>query len=122
MRVFMSTSRTFCRICEAHCGLVVERDGNGRIHKLSPDKNHPISQGFVCAKGLRFLQVADHPQRLLAPQQRQPDGSLQTISWEAAYTAVGEQLRTIIDEHGVHAVALYFGTPMIHNAMLMLTL
>lgn len=114
--------KTFCRICEAHCGLLIARDNDGRISQIRPDKNHPISQGFVCAKGLRFMQIADHPERLLRPQQRQPDGTLQATSWDAAYAAIGQQLRAIIDQHGVHAVAIYFGTPMIHNTLSILTL
>ncbi len=119
----MTASRkTFCRICEAHCGLIVERQADGRLTKIRPDSSHPISAGFVCAKGLLFLEIADHPQRLLQPQIRQPDGSWQPAAWEAAYALIGDRLRAIVARHGVHAVAVYFGTPMIHNALLMVAL
>lgn len=114
--------KTFCRICEAHCSLVVERHADGHLTKLRPDSDHPISQGFVCAKGLHFLDVADHPGRILQPQLRQPDGTFMPSSWEAAYTLVGERMRRIIAQHGVHAVGIYFGTPAIHNSLLLFTL
>lgn len=114
--------KTFCRICEAHCGLTIERDTAGRLAKIRADSEHPISAGFVCAKGLRFLDVADHPARLHTPQFRQPDGTYVAATWERAYTVIGERLRTIIAEHGVQSVGVYFGTPMIHHSLLLLTL
>ncbi len=116
------STKTFCRICEAHCGLIVERDETGNVSKLRPDGDHPLSQGFVCAKGLKFLGIADHPARVLHPQLRDADGTLRPVSWDAAYTEIGARLRRIIAEDGVHAVGVYFGTPMIHHALLMLTL
>ena len=45
--------KTYCRICEAACGLEVE--ANGRELKIRPDREHPVSRGFVCAKGTRFI-------------------------------------------------------------------
>src|SRR5215469_2119391 len=50
--------KTFCRICEVHCGLRVDFDAAGAITSLQPDRDHPVSQGYVCAKGTRFLEVA----------------------------------------------------------------
>ena len=66
--MFGGPMRTYCRICEAACGLAVERDGNGEVVRLKPDREHPVSRGHVCAKGTRFLEVAHHPDRLLHPQ------------------------------------------------------
>jgi anaerobic selenocysteine-containing dehydrogenase len=114
--------KTFCRICEAHCGLTVDINPQGQLTKLRPDADHPISEGFVCAKGLRFLDVADHVDRLSGPRLRQADGTLKPASWAQAYKVTGDRLRQIIDAHGPHAVAVYFGTPMIHHSLLMLTL
>ncbi len=117
-----TTRKTFCRICEAHCGLIVDLDDDNQPAKLRPDGTHPISQGFVCAKGLRFLDVAQHPQRLLTPHLRQTDGTLRAATWEEAYRVFADRVRPILAQHGVHSLAVYFGTPMIHHSMLMLTL
>jgi formate dehydrogenase len=114
--------KTFCRICEAHCGLVVDVTPEGGIAGLRPDKNHPISQGFVCAKGLRFLDVADHPDRVLFPLIRNADGNLERASQDQALQTISGRLRPILDHYGPHSVAIYFGTPFIHNALGMVAL
>lgn len=116
------SQRTFCRICEAHCGLIIEKDEYSTIQKFKPDSEHTISAGFVCAKGLRFADIADHAERITAPQIRDSAGKLQSTTWDDTYALIRERLRNIIAEHGVHAVAIYFGTPMIHNSQLMLAL
>ncbi len=102
--------------------MIAEYDEAGQLHKLRPDATHPVSQGFICAKGLKFLDIANHPNRVHTPLRRNSAGELQPCSWDEAYALIGEKLRHIIDEHGVHAVGIYFGTPMIHHSLLMLTL
>jgi formate dehydrogenase len=76
--------KTFCRICEVHCGLPVDFDAEGAITSLRPDHEHPVSQGYVCAKGTRFLEVANHPEHLMHPMVRQADGTYQQVSWKEA--------------------------------------
>jgi formate dehydrogenase len=98
---------TYCRICEAACGLLVERDVRGRPLRLLPDREHPHSAGHVCAKGTRFLAVAQHPDRLLYPR---VDGERTT--WDGALRAVAERLRPIRERHGPHAIGIYFGNPI----------
>ncbi|MCA9605908.1 MAG: molybdopterin-dependent oxidoreductase [Myxococcales bacterium] len=101
----MGATKTFCRICEAACGLTYE-DG-----KLRPDRDHPVSRGFVCAKGTRFLEVAEHPTRLRAPMIR-TDGVARRASWDEAVEAAASRLRPILDRHGPHAVGIYLGNPL----------
>jgi len=107
--------KTFCRICEVHCGLRVDFDAEGAITSLRPDHEHPVSQGYVCAKGTRFLEVANHPKRLMHPLVRQPDGTYQQVSWKEALDYFKERIRPILKTAGPHAIALYLGTPAIHN-------
>jgi anaerobic selenocysteine-containing dehydrogenase len=73
--------QTFCRICEAACGWLADLDASGQLVRLRPDRQHPISQGFVYAKGTRFLEVAAHPDRLLAPLHRRADGTCGRAHW-----------------------------------------
>jgi anaerobic selenocysteine-containing dehydrogenase len=113
-----STSRRiFCRICEAACALRAEGDGTGQLLRLYPDREHPISRGFACAKGTRFLEVAHHPKRVLSPLQRQPDGHYQPVSWDVAMAQCAAHLRPILDRYGPHAIALYVGNPLAFNVM-----
>lgn len=109
--------KTFCRICEVHCGLRVDIDAKGALTRIRPDHDHPVSQGYVCAKGTRFLEVANHPQRLTHPLVRQPDGTYQPVSWKEALDYFKARIRPILHASGPHAIALYLGTPVIHNAL-----
>lgn len=109
-----ASKRTYCRICEAACGLVAEVEGD-RVVALKPDRDHPISGGFVCAKGTRFHEVAQHPSRLTRPMIRR-QGALEPASWDDALATVGAGLRRIRDAHGPHAIAVYFGNPLAFNA------
>ena len=110
-------ARTYCRICEAACGLRVELDAQQRPLRILPDKDHPVSRGYVCAKGTRFLDVANHADRLRFPQTRTADGSLTRISWDAAVEQAASRLRPIIDSYGPHAVGVYYGNPLLFNAL-----
>ncbi len=111
-----TATTTYCRICEASCGLRVDRDAAGEPTRLSPDRDHPVSAGFACAKGTRFLEVARHADRLHHPMQRDAHGRLNPVAWDDALRGAGERLRAIIDEHGPHAVGVYYGNPMAFNA------
>jgi formate dehydrogenase len=108
--------KTFCRICEAHCGLLIETDSTGKLRHIRPDREHPISQGFICAKGTQFLEVADHPDRVLHPRRRNKGGEFQQVSWDEALQYFRDHIRPILNQYGPHSVALYLGTPTIHNS------
>ncbi len=110
----MERTKTFCRICEAACGLEVEREG-AKL-KIRPDRAHPSSHGFVCAKGTRFAEVAFHPSRVLAPRVRSA-GVAREVSWELALAEVRARILPILEEHGPHSVALYVGNPLAFNAL-----
>ncbi len=105
-------NHTYCRICEAACGLLAERDRDGALVRLLPDREHPHSGGHVCAKGTRFAEVARHPARLLAPR---VDGRAAT--WDSALAAVADRLRPIRERHGPHAIGIYFGNPIAFNSL-----
>ena len=83
--------------------------------RLRPDRDHPVSQGFVCAKGTRFLEVAEHPERLLFPLRRCADGGYERITWDEAMACVVQRLRPILERYGPHAVGIYFGNPLAFN-------
>jgi len=118
MTATIQSSKTFCRICEAACGLRVEppKTADGPL-RLLPDRDHPVSQGYVCAKGTRFSELASDPDRLLHPYVRDRAGRLVRTPWRGAMDRVASELRRIIDEHGPHAVGLYYGNPLTFNAI-----
>src|SRR5215471_9980924 len=113
---------TFCRICEAACGLLADLDASGHPVRLRPDRHHPVSQGFTCAKGTRFLEVAEHPDRLLFPLCKRADGGYERITWDAAMVFLAQRLRPILERYGPHAVGIYFGNPLAFNTLGLLTM
>ena len=48
---------THCDICLAGCGMEVDVENN-RIVSLRGDIDHPLSRGFLCAKGLASRELA----------------------------------------------------------------
>lgn len=100
---------TFCRICEASCGLVAEVQ-DGRVQKLVPDPDHPVSQGFVCVKGVRYTDVHHSPDRVTTPLKRVGD-DFQPIGWAQALDEIGARVRQLRTDHGDQSVGLYVGNP-----------
>jgi anaerobic selenocysteine-containing dehydrogenase len=112
----MDEVRTFCRICEPSCGLVAHVDA-GRLVKLTPDREHPVTAGFACHKGLAAVDVHHDPDRLDAPELRAPDGSRSTVSWDEAMAHTAARLEAISAAHGPGAISAYVGNPTAFNAL-----
>lgn len=102
------TVQTFCRICEALCGLEVTVEGD-QVVDIKPDKEHVATRGYGCLKGLKQHQMYGTPDRLMYPLRR-IDGELQRVSWDEALGSIGGKVRRLIDEHGPHSIAMYVGT------------
>ncbi len=101
---------TYCRICEASCGLVATVE-DGRLVQLRPDPEHPLSQGFACPKGIAFTDVQNDPDRVLHPLRRQADGTFVRVGWDEALEDIGERLRTAVSSYGGEGIGWYFGNP-----------
>ncbi len=111
----MSEVITYCRICEPLCGMVATVE-DGRLTKLRPDRDHPVSKGFACPKGIAFAEIHNDPDRVLQPLRRTPDGSFEPVSWDDAMADIKRRLRDIVDEHGGSSVGWYFGNPSVFSA------
>ena len=101
---------TFCRICEAHCGMVATVE-DGVVTKLRPDKEHPLSQGEACPKGIAMTDVQNDPDRVTRPLRRTADGGFEPVSWDEAIGDIGWRLRNVIADHGKGSIGWYFGNP-----------
>lgn len=102
------TKHTFCRICEALCGLEVDVEGE-RVVAIRPDPRHVASRGFACVKGLNQHHLYDSPDRLLYPLKR-VDGRHVRVSWAQALTEIGAKLRALRAGPGPDSIAMYVGT------------
>lgn len=100
---------TFCRICEASCGLIAEVEDQ-RVLRLLPDPDHVVSRGFACVKGTRYAELHHSPDRLLTPQKR-IGKRFEPISWAQAFAEIGEKVRALRSSHGDDSVGLFMGNP-----------
>lgn len=101
---------TYCRVCEPLCGMVATVT-DGELTKLRPDKQHPLSQGFACPKGIAMSEIQNDPDRVTHPLRRRPDGGFERVSWEQALDDIGARLRAIKDRHGGGSIGWYMGNP-----------
>lgn len=111
---------TFCRVCEPSCGLLAEVTDQ-RVTRLLPDKEHPVTRGFACHKGLNFVDIHHDPDRLNQPLKRvsgrQEPGRFETLSWDSAVGEVAERIRALQQQYGPGAIAGYIGNPTAFNAL-----
>jgi formate dehydrogenase len=85
---------------------------DGEVTQLRPDKEHPLSQGEACPKGIAFTEIQNDPDRVLHPLRKRADGGgFERVSWEEALRGIGERLRAIRDQHGSHTIGWYMGNP-----------
>lgn len=103
------TTTTFCRVCEAACGLQVTTRDN-HIVGVAPDPQHPVSQGFLCSKAARAADLHHSPDRIRHPMKRTGD-QWHAISWSQAFREIGDRVRKLRKTRGPHSVAMYMGNP-----------
>ena len=101
------TRTTFCRICEASCGLVTHLE-NGRITRIEPNKSHIGTLGFSCMKGLHQHRMYDSPDRLKYPLKRVGNEYVR-ISWRQALAEIGTKVKSL-KAVSPQAVSMYVGT------------
>jgi anaerobic selenocysteine-containing dehydrogenase len=99
--------KTTCVMCAVCCGLEVKVENN-RIVKVRPDKDSPISQGYVCRKGMNIAYHEHNADRLLYPMKK-AGGKFERISWDQAIGEIAEKLKKILQEHGPRSLASVAG-------------
>lgn len=101
---------SYCRVCPALCGIIVDVGDDGRVERVRGDREHPLSRGYTCVKGRALPEEVHAPDRLTGALRREPDGSFSPVDTSAAIDEIAANLVAIIEEHGPRAVALYVGT------------
>jgi anaerobic selenocysteine-containing dehydrogenase len=113
--------RSICSLdCPDSCSILVTVDTvSGRALKVEGEKDHPITQGFLCAKVTRYLDQVYAPDRVLYPMRRKhgvPRGPLpqgceldafERISWDEALDGIAEKLAAVSREHGPESILPY---------------
>ena len=112
----MPQIRTFCRVCEPACGLVAHVDGEW-LERVTPDRDHPISAGWACNKGIATFDIHHDPDRLNHPMKRTASGRFEPIGWDQAIAEISDRLRAIHARTGNWSTAFYVGNPTAFNAL-----
>src|SRR5512140_1597460 len=106
----METVHSVCALdCPDCCSMLVQVE-DGRATRLRGDPNHPVTQGFLCAKVARYLEREYAPNRLLYPQKRvgaKGEGRFTRITWDEALSTIARQLARAAADHGPEAVLPY---------------
>ncbi len=84
---------------------------DGRVVKLRPDREHPLSQGYACPKGIAMLDLQNDSDRVLHPLKKTADGGFEQVSWEQALSEIGSRLKAIRNSAGSESIAWYMGNP-----------
>jgi anaerobic selenocysteine-containing dehydrogenase len=95
--------------CPDTCAMLVTVAG-GKAVKVAGDPEHPVTQGFLCAKVNRYVERTYHEDRLRTPLRRVgPKGSGQftPISWDEALDEIATRLSSVVREHGAESVLPY---------------
>lgn len=108
---------SFCRMCPGGCGVRLSLDDDDRILSIRGDKEHPLSKGYACFKGLNAGALHNGEGRILRPLKRQPDGSFVEIGFEQAMDEIAERMAALIEAEGPDTVASYLGTAGFSNAL-----
>src|SRR5215831_19440014 len=86
--------------CPDTCATLTEVDtATGRAVKFSADPNHPITQGWLCAKVRPYLEHVYHSDRLQYPLRRvgpKGSGEWKRITWDEAVAEIALRWQTII--------------------------
>jgi anaerobic selenocysteine-containing dehydrogenase len=109
----MQTVHRQCTLCEAHCGINVEVDGD-RVLRITGDAEDPISKGYICPKAAALADLYTDPDRLRRPVRR-VGSEWEEIGWDEALDLAAQGLRDVQRRHGNDAVATYFGNPSAHT-------
>ncbi len=103
----MAWKKTTCGLCGNGCGLEVQVENN-RIIKARGDKDNPLSEGYICRKGVNIAYHLHNADRVLYPLKRTEDG-FERISWDQAIDEISAKLKDILEQHGPRSLASVVG-------------
>src|SRR3954453_19666100 len=111
LRARTTSTSTYCRICEACCGLIAELDGD-RLVRVRPNSDHAHSRGFSCNKPQGLLELTYDPDRITTPMMRTgAPGEFTPVTWDEALDRCAAGLSAVRNQYGPEAIAMLRGNP-----------
>lgn len=89
--------KTTCYMCACRCGINVHMK-DGKVAYIEGNRDHPVNQGVLCAKGSAGIMQHNAPSRLKSPLKRvgpRGSGEFEEISWDEAYQIAADWLEPI---------------------------
>jgi anaerobic selenocysteine-containing dehydrogenase len=89
--------KTTCYMCACRCGINVHLK-DGKVAYIEGNRDHPVNQGVLCAKGSAGIMQHNAPSRLRAPLKRvgpRGSGEFEEISWDEALELAVSWLKPI---------------------------
>ncbi len=89
--------QTTCYMCACRCGIDVHIQDN-KVKYIEGNKNHPVNNGVLCAKGAAGIMQHYSPARLSSPLKRvgpRGSGKFKKISWREALELTANILRPL---------------------------
>ncbi|HEX5724812.1 MAG TPA: molybdopterin oxidoreductase family protein [Longimicrobiaceae bacterium] len=83
--------------CPDTCAMLVHVE-EGRAVRVQGDPDHPVTQGFLCAKVNRYVERTYHPERLTVPLRRvgpKGEGRFEPATWDEALDDIARRLDEI---------------------------
>ncbi|UNC90847.1 molybdopterin-containing oxidoreductase family protein [Candidatus Contubernalis alkaliaceticus] len=99
---------TSCEICNGLCSLNVLIRGE-EIVRVSGRKEHSVSRGYICPKGMAVDEIINAPDRIKTPLIKKSGEEWQAVSPTDALTYIAERLNTIKEKYGAEALAVHVG-------------
>lgn len=96
---------SLCNGCSSKCGLIAKVK-DGRLWTVEGMEEHPYSKGTLCGRGQGTAQWAYDDERVTQPMKKMEDGTFEAISWDQAYTEIGEKVKEILETAGPGALAM----------------
>lgn len=102
--------KTHCCFCGQQCGIQLKVREN-QIIGFEPWEDFPFNHGMLCPKGVKRYMQSGHPDRLLSPLMRRPNG-FQPATWDESLDFTVARIREIQDKYGKDAFAIYGGASL----------
>jgi anaerobic selenocysteine-containing dehydrogenase len=99
--VLTRTVHTYCRVCHAQCGLLVDV-ADQQVVRVVGDPDHAVSRGYTCSKGRSLGAIHHAPDRLEFPML---NGA--RVEWETLLADLAGRLNGLVERHGPDSIACY---------------
>ncbi|WP_299651693.1 molybdopterin oxidoreductase family protein [uncultured Tateyamaria sp.] len=89
--------KTTCYMCACRCGINVHLK-DGKVAYIEGNRDHPVNQGVLCAKGSAGIMQVNAPSRLRKPLKRvgeRGSGEFEEIEWDEALQIATDWLAPI---------------------------